>query len=372
MRDVLPTPTGSSSTRLPPDQTGRRVLLRSVAALMALSGTARATGVTASPVGAPPPEPFPETVGLLVPGPQDGRMERWAGLIGPALRDAMPPGTRLRHLSRGGADGVTAANQFTARVTPDGGTALLVPGETVLAWLAGDPRARFDAAGWLPVLAGLTSGVLCSRIPATALHPGISLRVACASQTGPELAALLGLDLMGIEPLPVRGVHDAAAARQALATQAADAVLLSGPMTREQLADAAALGAAPLFTLGMPTAGGTARDPLLPGLPIAPELIGRLRGPPPTAGLVAAWRAAAAAAVTEFALVLPPLTPATLVAMWRHAGTEAAPDLQTQTRGLRLLAGAEASAATTTMACDAARMLELRRWLAMRLNWRPA
>ena len=339
-----------------------------------LAGMAAPTGAWAAALFAitPPPEPFPDSVRLLVAGPRGGQMDRWADAIGAALFQALPPGIRLHQTLAGGADGVTAANQFEARVAPDGETVLLLPGKAPLAWLTGDPRARFDAAGWLPVMTGLTSGVLASRIPVGALRPGTRLRVAASEPAGPELAALLGLDLMGIEPVPALGLHGADAALKALQARQVDAVFIAGADVSAALAEAHGAGAVPLFTLGMPSAGCMRRDPLLPAIPTAPELATTLRGAPPAGPLAGAWRSAAAATQIEFALVLPALTPAALVSQWRRAGAVASRALQGQAPGVHLLGAPEANVATAAVAAGPAAMLALRHWLAARFNWQPS
>jgi hypothetical protein len=214
--------------------------------------------------------------------------------------------------------------------------------------------------------------VLVSRVPASALRSGARLRVATSAPAGPELAALLGLHLMGIEPVPAFGLHDAAMSLQALRGRAVDAVFLLGPNVPSLLANAAAAGATPLFTLGVPTQSGLHCDPLLPEVPTALELMTALRGTPPTGSLAEAWRSAAAATQIEFALVLPPLTPADLVAQWRRAGTEASQALQPSAPGVRLLDARAANTATAAIAADSTAMLALRRWLAARFNWTPS
>ena len=342
--------------------TGRRGFLSALGG-MASIGRARA---------APPSEPFPDGVSILVAGPPGGRMDRWADAIGAALYPALPPGTALHRILAGGADGVTAANQFEARAAPDGQTALLLPGDAPLAWLTGDPRARFEVACWLPVMTGLTPGVLASRVPAGALRPGSRLRVAVSVPAGPELAALLGLDLMGIEPVPAFGLHDTAAALEALQGQVVDAVFLTGPNTPRLLAEAASAGAAPLFTLGVPAPIGMRRDPLLPEVPTVPELAIALRGAQPVGALAGAWRSAAVATQIEFALVLRRLTPAAVAAQWHRAGVEASQALQPRAGCVRLLCAPEADAVTASVAADPAAMLELRRWLVARFNWTPS
>jgi hypothetical protein len=78
----------------------------------------------------------------------------------------------------------------------------------------------------------------------------------------------------------------------------------------------------------------------------------------------------------EFALVLPQLTTAAMVSLWRRAGTEATSATSVQTvaaaLGVRPLAGPSATAITMAAAADGSALLDLRRWLATRFNWHPA
>ena len=65
---------------------------------------------------------------MLVPGPNGGT-DRPLGAAGePALAESLAPGTVFRQTIVGGADGVTAANQFETRGTLDGLTVLMAPG----------------------------------------------------------------------------------------------------------------------------------------------------------------------------------------------------------------------------------------------------
>ena len=63
------------------------------------------------------------------------------------------------------------------------------------------------------------------------------------------------------------------------------------------------------------------RDPAFPDVPHLAELYATRSGRPPAGPLYDAWRASAAAAQLEFGLVLPQLTPAAMVSLWRNAGT---------------------------------------------------
>ena len=342
----------------------RRRVLRA-AALLAVGACARpaaARQALAAPVS-------PGGAGLLVAGPAGGGTDGWADLLGPALARAVPPGGRLRRETVGGVDGVTGANRFETQVTPDGGTALLVPGAAVLAWLAGDPRARFEAARWVPALAATAPGVIVSRLTAAKLGPGGSVRFATTGPAGPDLPALLALDLMGltVQPVPVP-----ASSPEVLSQPGVDTVFLHGPGALDAARTLAALGTTPrgptLMGLSRPDEAGQA--PLPPG-PL--ELLVHAAGGSP---LHAAWRAAAVAAQMDAALVLPAMAPAAAVASWRRACAQAASEPEVQDAaadmGVHLLPAPSCTGLTAAFAVDSVGLLELRRWLAGRHSWRSS
>ena len=318
-------------------------------------------------------EPFPNGPELLVAGPAGGQLDRWSAVIAPALSAALPNGASVRATASGGVDGVTAANQFDARVAPDGRTVMLVPGEAALAWLAGDPRAQFDPERWVPVLAGATPGLLVGRIGSADLGRRRRPRIAATAPAGVELPALLGLDLMGADPEPMFGM-DVAGARNAYTNGQVDLVFLRGTDVPAQLAGLE--GARTLFSLGtLDDSGARVRDPLFPDAPTMEEVFVRLRGHKPAGPLYDAWSATAAATALAFGLVLPELTPAGLVSLWRQAGSAAAGADAVQTAAaqsaVRPLATPVATVATLGTTADAPALLALRRWLATRYRWMP-
>ena len=262
-------------------------------------------------------------------------------------------------------------------VVPDGSTALLVPGTAALAWLAGDPRAQFDAAHWVPVMAGATPGVVVGRVGLRTFAAGQTLRIAAASAGGADMTALLALDLLGVQAVPVLGGGDESAAAEALAQHAVDAVFLHGARVPQRVNRLVASGARPLFTLGdLDETGAMVRDPMFPEVSHVTEMFRDLRGGPPAGPLLDAWRATAAAAQLEFGLVLPQLTPAGRVALWRRAAAQAAASPEVRAAcvadAIRPLATPRATAFTSGIATNAEALLELRRWLAARYNWQPA
>lgn len=354
---------------------GRRRLLTLLTAMPALT---RAGPILAAPAPVTPTlagtiTGFPEKPRLLVAGPEDGVLNRWAVALAPALEQSLPPDTAIQRVEIGSADGVTAANQFEVRGVPDGMTVLLVPGEAALAWMVGDPRAKFDVGHWVPVMAGTTSGIVMGR--QTALSPDGRARIAAAGPAGPELPVMLAFELLGARMQPVFGITDVTAAQQAFARGEVDAVFLRGQKVRDQAAGLVSAGAQPLFTLGtLDDSGKPTTDLVFPDVmqfPAVLEMHGR-----PTGALYDAWRATAAAVQLEFGLVLLQLTPAAIVALWRRAGVDAAASRPLKVTGtamdVRLLAGPAAASNTVATAASAATLVELRTWLARRFNWRPA
>ena len=330
-------------------------------------------GLTASAMlGAASQPPLPDGAGLLVAGPDGGVVEMWAEWLEPVLRRVLAPDIGLRRDVVGGTDGVTAANQFEARVAPDGATALLLPGAAAMAWLVGDPRARFDAAHWVPALAAVTPSLVASRISVARIQGGAKLRLAAASATGPDLPAMLALDLLGADWRPVFGLSEAEA-QIALAQGSVDAVCLHGRRVQETSYALRAAGAPPIFTFGLVDETPPQRDPAFIDVPDASELLAA--GALADEHLRTAWRATIAAGQLEVALVLPQLTPAAMVALWRRACAQAVSSASVQSQivsfGVRALQVPAANFSTAAMTVDGPSLLALRHWLATRLDFRP-
>ena len=316
---------------------------------------------------------FPDAARMLVAGPDGGNLDRWSRVMLPALAQNLPPETGMHRVTAGASDGVTGANQFEARSEPDGETVLLVPGEAALAWLVGDPRAQYDVAHWVSVMTVVTPGVVIAR--PGAIGSDRRTRIATAGPATADLPAILGIELLGarVEPLPplAEGAEVAA-----LANGRVDAVFLRGHRVPEQAAALVAAGGQPVFALGaLDQTGKLSRCAAFAAVPTLPELYDSrfrqaLAGPP-----LAAWTAAAVASQIECALVLPQLTPASMVALWRRAGADAASALDVQAMalslGVRAVGGLEATSTAGVAAADPVAVMELRRWLASRFGWQP-
>lgn len=340
--------------RTRPALISRRTALAAVPALLV---------ARAAPAASPS---FPGDCALLAAGPADGVLARWATRLAEALPAETPGSSPIATTLSGGEDGVTGANQFAARVAPDGLTALLVPGAAALARLTGDPRAQFDPGTWLAVLSGTAPGVCVSRLDLAATRPGSPVRVAASGPAGAELPLLLAVELLGARVEPVFGLGQREAAARALISGAVDAILVHGPGGSADVATLAGHNAQARFALGLPAEAGWQREPSLAPLPALPELLaGR------DAALLPAWKAAATAAQMEFGLMLQGLSPATLVAQWRRAGEAAAGALADAVADVRLLRPTEATMLIPALAPPPAAIMALRQWLVARFKWQP-
>jgi len=293
---------------------------------------------------AAPAVAVPDRAMLLVPGPEEGRLAQLGRALAGVLSRGLGSAAVLHVQAVGAADGVTAANRFAAATPADGQGLLLLPGAAGQALLIGDGRARFEPRHW-PALCGAAQPALLAgtrRLDA----PG-PLRLALPSPAAPEAAVLLALDLLGRPAQPVFGANPQAL----LAAGAADARVIAGPGL-----DLA--GLRPLLALG----SAALPDPALAELPTLAQLLPDSARP----DLMAAVEAASLAMRTEAVLVLPPLTSADLVALWR-AAAERWPET-----GPRRFGPAEATPLLAGLCPDAQVAVAYREWLLRRFNWRPA
>jgi hypothetical protein len=342
----------------------RRMLLRCAA-----SAGAVALGAAGAEIALVGPEDDPT---LIVAGPGDSETAAWARLLLPSLAGGMMAGSPLKLRYAGGQDGVTAANQFDARAMANGSQALLFPGYVALAWIAGDSRAQFDIGHFLPLLALASTDVVMMRGGLNVPNRGRPVRLLCGTVPQPAQTALMALDLLEIDAVAVPPALDPLVA---VRDGTADAVFVRGSDIPGQVGALTEAGLTPAFTAGLPIqrAEPSGGDPLR-GVPNLLSLLtpGQRTGDP----RVTAWRAIAAASAIDLVLALPRLSTASSVANWRRACraslADSAIDRQIDSRTLLLLSDQEIAMAMQLVRADAPAQLTLRRWLADRLNWRPA
>ncbi len=342
----------------------RRVLLQCAAAAGTMVlGAARGETALVGPENDPT---------LFAAGPVGSETGAWARLLLASLAGGMPSGGLLKLRYSGGQDGVTVANQFDARAMADGSQALLFPGCVALALMAGDGRAQFDFGHFLPLLALASTDVVMLRGGLNVPHRPGPVRLVCGTAPQPEHTALLALDLLQIDAVAVPHVADPL---DAVRAGTVDAVFVRGSDVPGKVAALAEAGLEPAFTTGLvdarvaPQAARALRD--------VPDLLSLLAPAQRTEDTrVAAWRAVAAASALDLVLALPRLSTASSVANWRRACRETMGDdaieREVYSRALLVLSEQEIAMAMQAMRADAPAQLTFRRWLADRLNWRPA
>ncbi|MGG5888620.1 hypothetical protein ACLF3G_15900 [Falsiroseomonas sp. HC035] len=317
-----------------------------------------ALGCALRPAGAA--VPVPEAATLLAPGPEGGAIAGLAGRAASALSRGLVQASALRVAVLGGPDGITAANRFASSTVRDGAMLLLMPGAAAQAQLVGDPRARFEPRHWPAICGSVQPCILAGPPPGG--RGAAPLRLALPGPAAPEAAALLALDLAGQPAVPVFNLAGAQA-EAAIRDGGADALVLSG-LTAE--AQAAALGLVPWFAFD---AAGSARDPALPNVPA----LGEILADTPRPDLLEAARGAGAALRGRAMLVLPALTAADVVALWRAAARtwpEEAPDAPEA--GTRRVGAGPATTLMTTLCPSPEASLAYQLWLLRRLGWQAA
>jgi hypothetical protein len=321
----------------------------------------------------------PNTLSVLAAGPDGDLISRWADACALAMGPGFPGSPSVTTQAAGGLDGVTGGNRFDALVVPDGATAAMFPGATLISWLIGDSRVHFDPTHWTPIMAGTNSGVLVARLDPTvtpspkALQMSGGLKIAVDQPESNDLAVLLALERMGVHTAPIFGLRDTGAKSRSFVAGESDAVFLCGEGVPEDIAPLMANGGLPVFSLGkMGDDGIVAVDPLFPALPDASSF-GQV---PATAPYAAAYQAAAAAARLDFLMVLPHLTDPNAVAMWQRAG-----QLATQSPALGSAADASsinlrgfagAGAELTSLALSPDDQAALQNFLQTRFGWRAS
>lgn len=299
---------------------------------------------------------IPEAATLLVPGPEGGPAAEFGARAAQGLARGLVQAAALRVSTLGGPDGITAANRFAASTAPDGRMLLMLTGQAAQALLVGDSRARYEPRHWPAIAGSLVPVLVAGRGALTGTQP---LRLALPAPGAAEAGALLALDLIGRGATPVflppgLGPHAAVSAG------IADVVVLAGP---DAMARAAALGLVPWFGFDGEHPG---RDPALAEV----ASFGELLSDRAQRDLVAASRAAGAALRVRGLLVLPALTSADAVALWRGAARNWVEETREPDEATtRRVGGEEAADVLATLCPPAEVSTAYRDWLRRRLNW---
>lgn len=223
-----------------------------------------------------------KTVEFTIPFAESGGSAQWANFFAPLLSEALPGKPTVVVRYRPGAGSTEGANWFQGQQDKgDGLTIFGDSGSTKFPFLLGDPRVRYDYAGWKPVLASATGGVVY-------LPPDLGKRFdgdmddlanevylyGSQGATTLDLVPLLAFKMLGLDVDPVFGVEGRGDGRLMFERgeanidyQTSSAYIANvQPLVDDGLA-------VPIFTWGaLDDNGNIVRDPTFPDLPSFKEV----------------------------------------------------------------------------------------------------
>jgi tripartite-type tricarboxylate transporter receptor subunit TctC len=310
---------------------GRRGLLQGAAGLGAASllpGAAQAQDFAG------------RTIEYVIPFAEAGGSDVWARFMAPYISKHLPgrPNVIVRNVPGGGS--ITGTNSFFQRARPDGLSFIGTSGSTQFPYLLGDPRVRYDFTKMIPFLVSPTGGVVYvpKSLGITGARDLAKLRereLVYGSQgaTSLDLVPMLAFLLLGLNVRYVFGMRGRGEARLAL---------MRGEITIDYQTSAAYLtqvvpmvqsgDAVPLFSWGqLDEDGNVERDPTFPDLPHFVEAFEMVNGQKPSGVQFDAYMAFFGSGfAAQKPALLPPNTPANIVAVYRKALVDAVADPELQ------------------------------------------
>lgn len=241
-----------------------------------------------------------QRIEMIIPFSEGGGTDTWARIIAPHLGRHLPgsPTIVLRNLPGGGS--ITGSNSFEQRAKPDGKTIMALSTSLSLSYVLNptDPRVKFKAENWVPVLSS-PAGSMVYANTAIGIKDAATLkkvaserevRIGVSNATGSDIRTLLSVEMLGIKIKPVFGLDGGKAQ---LAFERGEVhvgrdtsggyLLMMQPLVEQGKA-------APLFTFGfLGDNGQIVRDPTFPNVPHFLELYRTIQGKDPSGPEMAAW-----------------------------------------------------------------------------------
>ncbi|KAF0674773.1 tricarboxylate transporter [Profundibacterium mesophilum] len=242
----------------------------------------------------------PGAIEFVIPFTETGGSARWANFYARMLSEALddPPRQVLVRYRPGGGS-TLGANWFSAQAGRGADLLFGTSAQTQFSYLLGDPRAQYDYAGWRPLLASGTGGLIYGNAAlarAFAADPTIlrevPVRYGAVSATGLDLLALLALDLLGVQITDPFKFESRAETRRAFLDGDTDLDFQTVPAFQRQTGGRKGTRGNALMTFGTLEANGEiGRDPLLPEVPTVLEICDALPECTPDGAGWDAWRA---------------------------------------------------------------------------------
>ena len=283
-----------------------------------------------------------KTIEWVIPFSEGGGSDVWARFFAPFLAKYLPgrPTVIIRNAPGGGS--ITGTNDFYQRARPDGSTFIGTSGSTQFPFLLGDRRVRYDYASMSPVLVSPTGGVVYIPARLNVANAGelnkvkdTELVYGSQGATSLDLVPMLAFHLMGLKVRHVFGMRGRGEARLALERGEATIDYQTSSAFLTQVRPMIRAGnAVPLFSWGVLDAqGNVARDPTFPDIPHFVEAYEMMHGRKPAGVEFNAYLAFFGSGfAAQKPAMLPPRTPAPIVAAYRRAFEQAVADPELQAR----------------------------------------
>ena len=247
-----------------------------------------AAGFAATPVKA---KDFYEgkTIKLIIPFAQSGGSGQWARAVEPHLRKVLGDKTSFQVVFKPGAGSVAGANEWYARMRPDGTNVLLSSGSTVMPWILEQKQVKYDFRKMTPIVAQAVAAIVFAtkkvggdaakwKKPVEPLvAPGITV-------TGADLARVLAFEVLDIPIKFVFGYKSNGEAYKAMLSGEGNVGVIASPGYASRVVPEVERGTfVPVMNLGTVNAAGElVRDPIYPDMPTPRDIYKTMNGKDPS------------------------------------------------------------------------------------------
>jgi len=357
-------------------------------ALTALVAGSAAIAIGASSAFAAGVDFAGKKITVIVPFKEGGGADVYARLFQPYLAKYLPGKPTVIILNKPGGGSVKGANRFDETAEPDGLTAMACSTSTLVAYVIGGSKVKYDVLKWRPVIlsprgaifyVNPNTGVKGKDIVADikALQKS-KLTYGAKNPTSSELRGVLGFEMLGMKDVNV--VFGLSSGEQQKAFLRGELNInydSSGTYSRKVSKFEKQGKLVPVFSMGYGAADGSIkRDPAYPNMPTITEGYVKLYGKAPSGPAADAYTAFLHMGVTASkSLVLPKGTPDEIVQVWVEAAKKVIADPDFRKRAAKIVGAYEQS-----FGKDAANVLRmatgvspetkawLKKWIKTRFN----
>jgi len=276
---------------------------------------------------------------IIVPFKEGGGADAYSRLFQPYLTKYLPGNPTVIVRNQPGGGSVKGANKFDATAKPDGLTAMACSTSTLVNYVIGGSKVKYNVLKWRPVILS-PRGTIFYVNPNTGakgkdiVADVMALRKAkltfgAKNPTSAELRGLLGFEMLGFENVnTVFGLSSGEQRQAFLRGELNINYDTAGAFSRKVAKFQKDGKLVPVFTLGYGAPDGSiSRDPAYPELPTITEAYEKVNGKAPSGPSADAYMAFLHMGVSASkSFVLPKGTPDEIVDVWVAAAEKVVAD----------------------------------------------